>query len=204
MLALILTRKLRPMICGSSSWWLMLAGITARPRATSSRTNSGVTKAGNSAPKLSPSASAAWARASCSWRPMFSRWAMNTISLVTMPARAYSSCVSGWSGDRPAQWRRLVGKVAGEVLAGGIAVVLRLDVASGIGLDVAALGDPWSANARQALLDVDLGIGLGVGPGWVIDAERRLAARFVQRDFAITARGRRNGRPAMNRPFASR
>ncbi len=40
-LALILVRKLRPMIIGSSSAWLMLAGMMARPRATSSRTNSG-------------------------------------------------------------------------------------------------------------------------------------------------------------------
>ena len=46
MLALILTRKLRPMIIGSSSGWLMLAGMMARPRATSERTNSGVISAG--------------------------------------------------------------------------------------------------------------------------------------------------------------
>ena len=32
MLALILTRKLRPMMTGSSSGWLMLAGMMARPR----------------------------------------------------------------------------------------------------------------------------------------------------------------------------
>ena len=43
MLALIFTRKLRPMIIGSLSGWLTLAGMMARPRATSSRTNSGVT-----------------------------------------------------------------------------------------------------------------------------------------------------------------
>src|SRR5436305_13583612 len=42
MLALILTRKLRPMIIGSSSGWLMLAGTIARPRATSLLTNSGI------------------------------------------------------------------------------------------------------------------------------------------------------------------
>src|SRR5687768_6108974 len=42
MFALILTRKLRPMIIGSDSGWLMLAGMMARPLATSSRTNSGV------------------------------------------------------------------------------------------------------------------------------------------------------------------
>ena len=45
-LALIFTRKLRPMIIGSSSAWLMLHGMMARPRAISSRTNSGVMKAG--------------------------------------------------------------------------------------------------------------------------------------------------------------
>ncbi len=43
MLALIFTRKLRPMIIGSDSGWLMLAGMIARPAATSARTNSGVT-----------------------------------------------------------------------------------------------------------------------------------------------------------------
>src|SRR3954465_5112202 len=42
MFALILTRKLRPMIIGSSSGWLMLQGMIARPAAISSRTNSGV------------------------------------------------------------------------------------------------------------------------------------------------------------------
>src|SRR6476659_7834482 len=42
MFALIFTRKLRPIIIGSLSGWLMLAGIMARPQATSSRTNSGV------------------------------------------------------------------------------------------------------------------------------------------------------------------
>src|SRR5437867_1014722 len=42
MLALIFTRKLRPMIIGSDSGWLMLAGMMARPAATSARTNSGV------------------------------------------------------------------------------------------------------------------------------------------------------------------
>ena len=49
-LALILTRKLRPIIIGSSSGWLMLHGIMACPRATSSRTNSGVIWSGMLAP----------------------------------------------------------------------------------------------------------------------------------------------------------
>src|ERR1700693_5560954 len=49
MLALILTRKLRPMIIGSLSGWLMLFGMIARPRATSSLTNSGVMTGGMAA-----------------------------------------------------------------------------------------------------------------------------------------------------------
>ena len=84
-LALILTRKLRPMAIGSASGWLMLAGMIARPRAISSRTNSGVMTSGISAPKLSPSRSSA-SFAAC--RPRFSRIATNSISGVTIPARA--------------------------------------------------------------------------------------------------------------------
>ncbi len=44
------------MMTGSSSGWLMLAGMMARPRAISLRTNSGVMNSGISAPKSSPSA----------------------------------------------------------------------------------------------------------------------------------------------------
>src|SRR5574343_1068755 len=50
MLALIFTRKLRPMIIGSASGGLMLLGMMARPRATSERTNSGVISGGMAAP----------------------------------------------------------------------------------------------------------------------------------------------------------
>src|SRR6185437_3321712 len=50
MLALIFTRKLRPMIIGSDSGWLMLFGMIARPAAISERTNSGVTYSGIAAP----------------------------------------------------------------------------------------------------------------------------------------------------------
>src|ERR1700753_3769933 len=41
-LALIFTLKLRPMIIGSDSGWLMLEGKIALPPATSSHTNSGL------------------------------------------------------------------------------------------------------------------------------------------------------------------
>ncbi len=91
MLALIFTRKLRPMIIGSVSGWLTLHGMIARPRATSSRTNSGVTNSGIAAPKLCP---ACWrvtsggSVRSIASRFRFSRIAMNSISGVTMPRRA--------------------------------------------------------------------------------------------------------------------
>ena len=54
MFALTLQRKFRPMIIGSASGWLMFAGMIARPRANSSRTNSAVTYSGSFAPKGSP------------------------------------------------------------------------------------------------------------------------------------------------------
>ena len=73
MLALIFTRKLRPMIIGSSSGWLMLAGMMARPSAISLRTNSGVMNSGSAAPKLSPSASRSLASSCATLRPRFSR-----------------------------------------------------------------------------------------------------------------------------------
>ena len=59
MLALIFTANALPMIIGSVSGWLWLAGMTARPRATSSRTSSAGTP---------------------------SRAAMNAISAVISPA----------------------------------------------------------------------------------------------------------------------
>src|ERR1700733_10554151 len=53
-LALIFTLKLRPMIIGSLSGWLMLAGMIALPTAISSHTNSGVIYSGMRAPKELP------------------------------------------------------------------------------------------------------------------------------------------------------
>lgn len=92
MLALILTLKLRPMAMGSISGWLMLAGMMARPRATSSRTNSGVMILGMAAPRPLPArrasrAASCWYSAIHSRRP-FSRRATYSISGVMMPLRA--------------------------------------------------------------------------------------------------------------------
>src|SRR5215510_5883141 len=51
---LIFTKKLRPMIIGSLSGWLILTGMIARPRATSSRTKSDVIVFGMLAPHDCP------------------------------------------------------------------------------------------------------------------------------------------------------
>ena len=72
MFELTLTKKFLPMTIGSSSRWLMFAGIIALSDATSPRTNSGVTE--------SP--------------PRDSRLAANLISSVTMPFLASESCVA--------------------------------------------------------------------------------------------------------------
>ena len=90
MLALILTSEFRPIIIGSSSGWLMLAGMIARPRATSPMTNSGVITRGMAAPKAWP---ACWRNKSgCVSRSAPSRWpsrmATYSISGVTSPRRA--------------------------------------------------------------------------------------------------------------------
>ena len=61
MFALIFTANGRPMIMGSASGWLMLAGMIARPRAISLRTSSA---------------------------SVFSRSATNSISGVISPLRA--------------------------------------------------------------------------------------------------------------------
>ena len=79
------------MIIGSVSGWLMLLGMIARPRATSSRTNSGVITCGMAAPKLCPGCwrvTISGSAFSISSRCRFSRMAMNSISGVTMPRRA--------------------------------------------------------------------------------------------------------------------
>ena len=74
MLALIFTRNFLPMIIGSASGCLRFNGITARPMATSSRTNSG---------------------------SMFSRTAMYRISGVMIPALAYASWLTApFTGSR--------------------------------------------------------------------------------------------------------
>ncbi len=124
MFVLILTRKLRPITIGSSSGWLMLAGMIARPRATSSRTNSGVISAGMEAPRLCPGcwrhselrgpAAVSSMRSAALWSLAFSRMATNSISGVTMPLRAYASCET----RRPSLARRIFRALRSKNLIG--------------------------------------------------------------------------------------
>ncbi len=61
------------------------------------------------------------------------------------------------------------------MLAGGVAVVDRLDRPALIFLDATTLSDPLSADAAEPVLDVNRHIAVGVGAGGVIDRQRRLA-----------------------------
>ena len=85
---------------------------------------------------------------------------------------------------KPAQRLRRVGEIAGEMLAGDVAVVDRLDRPAVVFLDTAALAHPFDPRARQALRDVDRGVGVGIRPGRVVDRQRRLAGRGVEHDLA--------------------
>ena len=96
------------------------------------------------------------------------------------------------SAHRP----RCVGEIAGEMLAGDVAVVDRLDRAAVVLFDAAALLHPLNARARKALLDVDRRVGLGIDAGGVIDPHRLLAGTLRQRNLAQrhAQLGRRVGR----------
>ena len=87
-------------------------------------------------------------------------------------------------GRRSAQRLRRVREIARQVLAADIAVVDRLHRAAVILLDAAALLHPGEAGARQAALDVDRRVRIGVRAGRVIDRDRRLAGGSIERDFA--------------------
>ena len=65
-----------------------------------------------------------------------------------------------------------------------LAVIDRLDRAAVIGLDAAAFLDPFDAGARQALFQVERGVGVGVGAGRIVDRNRRLAGGGIERNLA--------------------
>ena len=98
------------------------------------------------------------------------------------PLRAHSSWVTGGRASAAHRLRR-VGEIARQVLAGGVAVVDRLDRAAVIFLDAAALLDPFDAGALEPLLDVDRRIVVGIDAGRIVDRQRRLARRRIERDL---------------------
>ena len=79
-------------------------------------------------------------------------------------------------------WR--IREIPREVLAGGVAVVHRLDRTALIFLHTTALLHPFAAGARQALLQIKHHVGIGVGAGRIVDRERRLAGGGIERDLA--------------------
>ena len=116
MLALIFTRKLRPMVIGSSSPVVDVGrddGAAAGDLVAHELRRDEVGDGGAEALAVG---SAALARASAAARPRFSRMATYSISSVMMPARAYSSWVTGWPAVA-AERLRLVGELGREVLA---------------------------------------------------------------------------------------
>ena len=191
MLALILVRKLRPMTIGSSSAWLMLHGMMARPRAISSRTNSGVTNSGTEAPKLSPSSRAASARSSCCL-------AAEVLALGDVDHLLGDDAGAGEFElrDRLAVERRAAaGSTVGKSRAACLPETLPLSSAL-IARPSYSSTPPRSRThsmrrAREALLDVDRDIGVGVGAGGVVDRQRRLAGGFRQARSRAPARAGR-------------
>ena len=89
----------------------------------------------------------------------------------------------GGGSDRPQRLRR-IRKTPRQMLAADVAVVDRLDGAALVFLDAAAFAHPGGAPARQAALDVDHSVGIGVGPGRIVDRHRRLAGGRIKHDLA--------------------
>ena len=196
MLALTLTRKLRPIAIGSSSGWLMLAGMMARPRATSSRTNSGVMRAGIAAPRESP-------RSRCS-RCAFGLVLGHPLVAAVLAQRDELHLRRDDAAPRVVHLRHVApgngaarralqavglaaqrgdarGRGAGRRRAGALAVVHRHGGAAGVGLAVAARGDPARAHGLEAAAQVDQRGRVGVRAGGVVDGDLLAVG---QRDLA--------------------
>ena len=163
------------MIIGSVSGWLMLAGMMARPRAISSRTNSGVISIGNGGAE----AVAVGQRAAAQ---IFARG--DEFHFLGDEALARIMKL----GDiRPGLARSSLTPCAVELrhrqhFAALQAIIFGLAGAAVIFLDIAARQNPVAAAGGQALFDVD-GHGIvRVRTGCVVEPHRRLAAR--QRHFA--------------------
>ena len=209
MLVLILTRKLRPMIIGSSSGWLMLAGMMARPRATSLRTNSGVISRGIAAPNERP---ACWCQresrgglagaAPASLRRLepgvfadgdvFHLGRDDSLARVMQLRDDFPRLRAEHGAVAAIEYGELVFRAAqargGGVGLGKVAVVGRAVIAPGDFLDIAAFANPGRAHGRQAALDIAVEIRIAPRAGSVVNADW-----FVDLDGAVGPLGRRQG-----------
>jgi hypothetical protein len=79
---------------------------------------------------------------------------------------------------------RRVREIARQVLAGDVAIVDRLDRPAFILLHAAAFFHPFDARTLQALFHIGRHIRIGVRTRRVIDRQRRLARRCIERDLA--------------------
>ena len=195
MLALILVRKLRPMIIGSLSGWLMLLGMMARPRATSSRTNSGVMSFWMLAPK---------------------RLARMLLQQVRLADRLDALVLADRDelhlrrDDAAARVVHLRDVGAGDArdAAAGAA---RKRTASSCGSCLAARGRTrttgpasTSVSPRSAIhcarsgarprAEVDVRVGIGVRAGGVVDRERRVVLAAEHASACAPARSRASAR----------
>ena len=118
---------------------------------------------------------------------MFSRMAMNSISGVMMPARAYCNCVTtlpAFGAQRTTAAAFESGKFHETILlrharelgvfAGEIAVVLRLHFATVVFLDVAAFQNPVAAQRGQTFVGRAGERRIAPRPAAIIDAHGRI------------------------------
>ena len=181
MLALILTRKPRPMAIGSTSGWFTLTGRTARPRATSSRTNSGR-------------------------QPLADR---DELHLRRHHAGAGVRQL-GHGAARQRAPRAAAGLLEDAVQVAVVVrlepVVDGLHRTSVVRLGVAALGDPVRAQRGQAQPHVGAQLGVGVRAGGVVEddavagRQHHLAHRHAQVGAAALQVGLARARERRSEP----
>ena len=180
MLALILTRKLRPMIIGSLSGWLMLAGMMARPRAISSRTNSGVMNFGMLAPNDSPAC--CFSRQRIAHRVQALVLADGDVFHLRRDDALARVVHLADVGAGLGHARQGAGGKAHRVQARiGFAATTEFGTQLRQQLGVAALLDPLRAQRRQAGRQVDARVRIGVRAGRVVDGDRRILFAAEQR-----------------------
>src|SRR6218665_1479080 len=175
MLALILTLKLRPMAMGSSSGWLMFAGMMARQRATSARTNSGVMVFGMSAPMaLPPVCLGQVLRHPLALAVLAQRHIFHLLRDDAAPGVVHLRDIgAGLGAQRRALQGCGLGAQSGQARGVGAlwAIVARQRSTACVMLHIATAGDPAPAHAGQAPAHIDHRLRIGVGAGTVVHTD---------------------------------